>query len=55
VKTYVDRQGRLADDPGLLLGDAEFAGQVELAKTRWREGFRAAESISGDDLRLEPE
>jgi len=51
VKTYVDREGKLADDPALLLGQEEFVGQTELTKPRWREGFRFAQEVSAGKLR----
>ena len=47
VKTYVDLDNRLADDPSLLLEEDEFAGEIEIPKARWREGFRSAETVSG--------
>ncbi len=50
VKVYLDTHHRLADDPGLLLGDDDFVGQAELNKAHWREDFRSAESISGKSL-----
>lgn len=50
VKTYADLNGRIADDPTLLLGEEDFAGQAEIERARWREGFRAAESIPGSKL-----
>lgn len=50
VKTYADLQGKLEDDPALLLGQEEFVGQAELKKPRWREGFRFAEEVSADQL-----
>jgi len=53
VKAYVDTDGRLADDPALLLGEEDFRGQAVLEKARWREGLRRAERISGNALTLE--
>jgi hypothetical protein len=50
VKVYVDGRGQLAADPALLLGAEDFAGQAELNKPRWREGFPQAASISGTAL-----
>jgi hypothetical protein len=50
VKVYVDSKGRLADDPALLLGDDDFAGQVELKQRRWREGFQRAPMVSAEKL-----
>ena len=53
VKTYVDSERRLADDPSLLLGEKEYTGQAEIKRARWRAGFRHAESIAGDALKRE--
>lgn len=53
IKAYVDTRGRLADDPTLLLGEQDYAGQAELADARWRAGFRQAEKIAGQALRRE--
>jgi len=53
VKTYIDSDRRLAQDPSLLLGDEEFRGQAEIKKARWREGFKKAELISGKSLKRE--
>jgi hypothetical protein len=50
LKAYLDRKGRLADDPTLLLGEADFVGQAEI-EARWREGFPEAEKISGKLLK----
>ena len=50
VKVYVDRRGRVAADPTLLLGEDDLAGQVELQIGRWREGFQQAKQISGRTL-----
>jgi len=50
IKAYVDFQRRLEDDPTLLLGDEDFYGQVELQRATWREGFKAAASVSGSKL-----
>jgi hypothetical protein len=50
IKAYVDFKHRLADDPTLLLGDEDWYGQAELQRSRWREGFKAAVSISGSKL-----
>ncbi len=44
VKVFIDRNGRLAENPTLFLGDAEFAGEVEI-QARWEEGFPKAEVI----------
>jgi hypothetical protein len=50
IKAYVDLKQRLEDDPTLLLGEEDFVGQVELKKSRWREGFRSAAMVSGSGL-----
>ena len=50
VKVYVDADNRLDEDPSLLLGPEEFAGQAEIGKARWREGFRFAETVSGKEF-----
>ena len=51
VKACVDVNGRLAKDPTLMLGDAEFYGQAELNKPRWREGFRQGAVIPGNSFK----
>ena len=53
LKAYVDFERRLAEDPTLLLGEEDFQGQGELRRSRWREGFRQAKSISGKLLKKE--
>ncbi|MBP90742.1 MAG: hypothetical protein CMJ64_29195 [Planctomycetaceae bacterium] len=50
IKACVDFKKRLVDDPTLLLEDEDFYGQAELKRPRWREGFKAAASISGSKL-----
>jgi hypothetical protein len=50
VKVYVDRNQRLADDPTLLLGESDFAGQVEIGNAQWQLGFPKAETISGNNF-----
>ncbi len=52
VKVYVDTKHRLEKDPTLLLGDDAFAGQIQLRRARWREGFRQGEKVSGQQLKL---
>jgi hypothetical protein len=52
VKVYVDTKHLLHDDPTLLLGSDAFVGQAELKLARWRVGFRQAESISGNALKM---
>ena len=49
VKAYLDSQHRLAADPTLFLGDAEFIGQAEV-ESPWREGFQQAEMLSATKL-----
>lgn len=49
VKAYVDIKHRLSGDPSVMLGEEDFAGQVEI-EARWREGFPEAESITGAQL-----
>ena len=51
VKVYVDTNGRLADDPALLLDEKDFFGQAEIKNARWREGFRQAEKVVGSLLK----
>lgn len=46
IQVYIDRKGRLTDDPTVFLGEAEFAGQVEI-QAKWGEGFPQAEQLSG--------
>ncbi len=53
VKTYVDRKHRMEDDPTLLLGDEDFAGQAEFTKARWREGFKFGVTVPADSLKLD--
>ena len=33
-----------------LLGADDYVGEMEIARARWREGFRHAETIQGDTL-----
>ena len=51
VRAYVDSDRLLDDDPTLLLGEKQYAGQAEIKSARWREGFRQAESVSGGSLK----
>lgn len=53
VKVYVDSQRRLAENPTLLLGKENFAGQTEIEAARWREGFRHGKMFSANDLKME--
>ncbi len=50
IKVYVDREKRLTGDPTLLLGPAEFAGELEI-EAAWGEGFPQAEKLSGEGLK----
>lgn len=50
AKVYIDRKGKLDRDPSLLLGDEEFAGQLEMNVRRWRPGFKNARRVSGESL-----
>jgi len=49
VKTYVDFEGRIANDPTMFLGQEAYVGQTEILKARWREGFLRAQTISAKD------
>lgn len=51
VKAYVDSEKKLAKDATILLDESDFYGQAEIRSARWREGFRQAESVSGDLLK----
>jgi hypothetical protein len=53
IKVYVDRRRRLAADPSLFLGDADFVGQAEM-EARWRAGFQQAEILSAGRLTGRP-
>jgi hypothetical protein len=46
VKTYVDSQKRLADDPAVFLTEADYFGQATVEDT-WKEGFRDAKLLDG--------
>lgn len=50
VKTYRDAAKRVAAVPTAILTEKEFAGQAEIPKAKWREGFRFAEMVAGKDL-----
>jgi hypothetical protein len=45
ISVHVDREGRIAKDPTMLLGDDTLTGHVETEAT-WGEGFRNAEVVS---------
>ena len=47
VRVFVDSKHRLANDVSLLLGAEDYVGQAEIARARWREGFRHAETVRG--------
>ena len=51
VKTYYDKHGRIESDAATILTNEDFAGELEIAKARWREGFRYAEVVNGKKLR----
>lgn len=53
VKVYIDRQHRLSKDPTLLLSADDYAGQVVLKKSRWRDGFQQAPIVSAAKLETE--
>ncbi|MBD3674032.1 MAG: hypothetical protein HUJ26_10960 [Planctomycetaceae bacterium] len=50
IKVYPDHRGRLKEEPSLLLGEQDFAGQLEFSKSRWRDGFKQAPMISAAEL-----
>jgi hypothetical protein len=50
IKVYLDRKGRLTDDPTAFLGEAEYAGEVEI-DAKWGEGFPQAEKLSGKQMK----
>ena len=50
VRVFVDSKQRLAADASLLLGADDYVGQAEIARARWREGFRQAETVRGAAL-----
>ncbi len=50
VRAYRDADGKIHDSPSLILGGKDAAGEAELSRPKWREGFRFAEVISGADL-----
>ncbi len=45
ISVYVDLDGRIADDPTLLLAADALVGHVQ-TEANWREGFKDAEVIS---------
>ena len=47
VRVFVDSKNRLANDASLLLGAEDYVGETEIARARWREGFRHAETVRG--------
>lgn len=50
VKVFHDRDGKLVENPSLMLDPTNFVGQVEIKKARWREGFRFAEVVSATEF-----
>lgn len=50
VRVFLDSKHRLADDATLMLGADDYVGEMEIARARWREGFRHAETIQGNTL-----
>jgi len=54
IKVFVDRQHRLADDPTLMLGEEDFAGQV-VVDAEWQEGFPKALRLFGEMLEDVPD
>ena len=50
VRTYVDSRGVIADNPAAMLTEADFCGEAEVVKPRWREGFRFAQVVDGGKL-----
>ena len=50
IKTYADFDGKLAENPLLLLGEQEYRGQIEIENAQWRVGFPKAEMVSGKVL-----
>jgi hypothetical protein len=53
VRAYLDTQGRLADDPALLLRGDAFRGEVEI-DAKWGIGYPQAERVAGDQFRRSP-
>ncbi len=53
VKVYVDLKSRIAEQPTILLGDEDFAGQTEFKQTRWRDGFKFGPTVPADALKQE--
>lgn len=52
VRVYVDSRGRLEKDPTLLLGTEDFIGEMELKKSRWRDGFQQAPTVPAEKLSI---
>ena len=50
VKTYVDTDGKLAKDWKAMLGEAEYAGQVEF-QAKWKEGYGAMTAVDAAKVR----
>ncbi|TWT47104.1 hypothetical protein KOR42_42180 [Thalassoglobus neptunius] len=51
VKVYRDQQGKIHDEPTLLLDETDLVGTTELDQPKWREGFRFAEQIDASLLK----
>lgn len=50
VRTYVDSNGRLADDPAVFLQEADYFGQATI-EAPWKEGFPDAKILDGTLLK----
>ncbi len=53
LKAFVDSEKRLADDPLLMLGDAEYYGATEL-RGPWQKGFKLARKLAGARFEASP-
>jgi len=53
VKTYLDTGKQVANDPSAILTAADFQGELEIEKARWRPGFRFAEVVDWRSLASE--
>jgi hypothetical protein len=49
IKAYLDSSHRIENDPGVLLGEEEFQGEMTVS-AHWNEGFKEAEVVSGKQL-----
>lgn len=50
AKLFVDKEGKVQDDPSHILGGESFVGQAEIPKARWRAGFKFAEVVDATGL-----